>query len=208
MNRANRNRIFFISLAANILVILLVFGPIVNMLYGILEVGSNVKKSDAIILLGSAVYQDKIFAGDTYQRLFRAFYLYKDGYGKKIIICAGPMPGDTKPVADIMKEVLVDMGANENDIISERTSRNTYESIVNILPVLKKMEIKDALLVTSSFHMYRSLAICRKLGLNVYPAAVSCYEKDLRFFWHRASHIPLIAREYGAIIYSKLHGWI
>ncbi|ODS33900.1 MAG: conserver hypothetical protein [Candidatus Scalindua rubra] len=76
------------------------------------------------------------------------------------------------------------------------------------MTILKEQNVNNSLLVTSSYHMYRSLAICKKLGVDVYPAPVPCYEKSIFHATLRTRFILEILREYGAIVYFWFKGWI
>lgn len=200
--------LFYALLIINIFALSLVFTPLTNYLYSFLEVNPEIKKADAIILLTGGAYTNEILEGQSYQRLFHAFKLYKKKYADKIIICGGPSKEELLPRSEIMKNILIDMGVNKNDIIIEKNSKSSYENIKNIMTLLKELNVKNSLLVTSSYHMYRSLAVCKKLGINVYPAPVPCYEKDISHFWRRSKFIPDILREYAVIIYFWLRGWI
>ena len=192
----------------NIMVLSFIFTPVTNYLYAILEVKSEVKKADAIILLSSANYTDNIFERSTYQRMFHASRLYNQGYADKIIICGGVLKKGMPSIAELMKSFLVEMGISKTDIITENSSQNTYENIQNSMRILKEQSVKNALLVTSSSHMFRSLGVCKKLGVVVHPAPVPCYEKRIFNVALRSRFILEILREYGAICYFRLRGWI
>lgn len=200
--------LLFSSLIVNAIVLILIFSPVSNYLYAVLEVEPEIRKSDSIILLSSGVYSDKIFAGSNYQRMLHAYRLYKQGVSDKIIICGGVEINGIPSLAEIMKDFLVEIGINEECIITEKESLNTYENIKFAKPILKELNISNALLVTSSYHMYRSLAICKKLDIDVYAAPVPCFEKNINHATHRARFILEVLREYGAIIYFKVRGWI
>jgi uncharacterized SAM-binding protein YcdF (DUF218 family) len=177
-------------------------------LYAFLEVEPEIRKADSIILLSDGVYTDKIHAGNNYQRMLHAYRLYKEGFADKIIVCGGVVIKEMPSFAEVMKDFLIEIGMNEECIITESSSLNTYENIKYSKPILREQSIKNSLLVTSSYHMYRSLAICNKLDVSVYPAPVPCYEKNLQHATQRARIILEVLREYGAIIYFKLRGWI
>lgn len=200
--------LFFLLLSLNIITASLVFTPVTNYLYALLEVEPEIRKADSIILLSDGVYTDKIHAGNNYQRMLRAYRLYKDGFADKIVICGGVVIKELPSFSEVMKDFLVEIGINEENIITEDKSLNTYENIKFAKPILRKWNIKNSLLVTSSYHMYRSQAICKKLEVNVLPAPVACYETNIQHATQRAGIILEVLREYGAIIYFKIRGWI
>jgi len=201
-------RLCFASVGLNIIVLSLVFTPLTNYLYAFIEVKPEIKKTDAIILLSSGQYTNDILARDTYQRLFHAYKLYRLGYADKVIICGGILIMGKPSISETMKAVLIDLGIHGDNIITEERSQNTYENIKNIIPALNSQGIMSSLLITSSYHMYRSMAVCRVLGVSVYPAPVPCYEKEISNFLLRSRHAMTVLREYGAIAYFWLRGWI
>lgn len=200
--------LFYSLLCINIIALSFIFTPLTNRLYAIIEIKENIKPTDGIILLSSGHYTDNILARDTYQRIFKAFRLYKKGFANKIFVCGGSVVGSRKPVAEVMKGILIEMGVKPTDIITETQSMNTYENIKNVKRLLEEHTVRKPLLVTSSFHMYRSLAISNRLDLEVYPAPVPCYEKEITSSIHRNRHVLIILREYGAIIYFWIRNWI
>jgi len=200
--------LFFLLLGLNIAVISLVFSPLTNFLYAVLEVRPDIRKADSIILLSSGIYTERIHAGNNYQRMLHAYRLYKEGLADKIIVCGGVVIKDIPSFAEIMKDFLIEIGMNEKSIITENRSLNTYENIKFAKPILRELNINNSLLVTSSSHMYRSLAVCKKLDVSVYAAPVPCYEKNFHHTTQRANFILEVLREYRAIIYFKVRGWI
>lgn len=77
---------------------------------------------------------------------------------------------DHKAVAYIHRQLLEMAGVPAEQIYIEENSRNTFENLQNLQQLLPGGETKF-LLVTSAFHMPRSIGIARQLGLNViaYP---------------------------------------
>ncbi len=199
---------FFLLLLVNAIVLTLIITPATNYLYAFLEVEPELRKADAIILLSDGVITEKIHAGNNYQRMLHAYRLYKEGFADKIVVCGGVVIKGIPSFAEVMKDFLTEIGMNGECIITENGSLNTYENIKYTKPILKELDIQNSLLVTSSYHMYRSLAICRKLNVSVYAAPVPCYEKNIDHATHRVRFILEVLREYGAIIYFRLRGWI
>jgi uncharacterized SAM-binding protein YcdF (DUF218 family) len=54
-------------------------------------------------------------------------------------------------------------------LIREEDSRDTFENAGNTQALLKENGLSDCLLITSAFHMPRSVGLFRKLGLDVLP---------------------------------------
>jgi uncharacterized SAM-binding protein YcdF (DUF218 family) len=113
--------------------------------------------------------------GSGVDRLIQTVELYKAGKIKKILLSGGSGRLLQQQVREsqTLKDVLVRMAVPEEDIILENESRTTNENIKFTSELLKSNpELKNILLITSGFHMRRSLACCKKYGLTVTPFSV------------------------------------
>src|SRR4030095_15002431 len=134
---------------------------------------------DVGILLGGSLRGfDDQFSRPVYSqsvdRLLQTIALYKSGKIKKILLTGGS-GSITRPEereSHIILKVLEQTGIPSGDIISENESRNTYENAVYTAALLKQFHPGGKfLLITSSFHMRRSLACFHKAGIHpdVFP---------------------------------------
>ena len=132
-------------------------------------------EADAIVLLGGAV------RGDTHlgtlpdlnqqaDRLLYAAALYKAGKAPLVVLTGGAEP-NSRPEAQLMKEVLVVMGVPTRAMLLENNSRNTNDNALYSAVVLNNRQIKRILLVTSAFHMRRAVPLFERQGFEVIPAA-------------------------------------
>jgi len=129
----------------------------------------------AIMLLGGAtvpanppkrLYPDLNGNAD---RIWHAARLYKQGLAPKIIITGHHLPGfesrnDIQSEAQAMRMVLVDFGIPESAMILEESARTTRENVTKTKMLVGQKRIA---LVTSAFHMPRSVANFRKEGVRV-----------------------------------------
>ncbi|WP_246843725.1 YdcF family protein [Leptospira biflexa] len=108
---------------------------------------------------------------DSADRITDAIRLYKAGKVKKILFTGGSglLLSDTYREADLAKSLFIDLGVKEEDIILENNSRNTYENAVETKKILMEKNFQSFLLITSAFHMKRSLGCFQKQNLNVFP---------------------------------------
>ena len=78
--------------------------------------------------------------------------------------------------ADAFKQLISEQGFGDREGYYENRSRNTYENAVFIKPMLLEVQRENPkkpwLLITSSRHMYRSLLIFQKQGIDVIPVPV------------------------------------
>ena len=95
-------------------------------------------------------------------RIWQAITLYKKGKIKKILIsgASGYVSDRGLQEAVQLKEVLVDWGIPEKDLLVETVSRNTHENALETKNVLETSypHLEKRLLITSGFHMKRAEA--------------------------------------------------
>ena len=124
-----------------------------------------------ILLTGVARSQieptDRVHFSRGASRATHTVQLYKLGYIKKILVSGGSgrLLNIGEREADQLATALVMMGVAKEDILTENNSRNTYESAIEVRKLLERKATPDqCLLVTSAFHMRRSLACFKKAG--------------------------------------------
>jgi len=128
-----------------------------------------------IVLTGTTMTKefpdDRVYFSKGADRVTHTVELYKMGRLEKILISGGSgrLRQEDEPEANKFRKAMLMMGVDSADIIIENETRNTYESAVAVKEMLTRMNYtdKDCLLITSAFHMRRSLACYRKAGLNV-----------------------------------------
>lgn len=142
----------------------------------------------AIVLTGVANYRkghaDRIFFSKGADRVIHTLQLYKLGKIKKILISGGSSAiiGDKIAEADQLRLVFRFCGVPDSDIILENQSRNTKESSRYTKSLIDSMGINgEFLLVTSAFHMPRSIGCFEKVGLKVDAYPVDFYVNDKEF---------------------------
>lgn len=104
-------------------------------------------------------------------RLMHALQLYKLGKVKKIIISGGSgnLVGKQVSEAHYLVNVLKLCGVDAVDILFDARSRNTRENALYSKEIISSnfKPSSQFLLVTSSYHMKRSVACFKKVGINV-----------------------------------------
>lgn len=126
---------------------------------GIEDTGENV---DCIIVLGSIKASE--------YRVPVAANVYKAGRAPKVLLCGGALrefsDGKYTEVEHMRKKAL-ELGVPAEDIIMENTSQNTVENMLYALVELQRTfwlnRVRKVLLVTTTYHMRRSLALARYL---------------------------------------------
>lgn len=124
--------------------------------------------ADCIIVLGSikaAQYRVPVAAE-----------AYKAGRASKLVLCGGKLreyPTGSYSEAEHMRQAALELGIPEEDIILENSSQHTVENIRFALAELQQVfgadNLHKVLLVTTAYHMRRSLAIAQQF----FPAHIT-----------------------------------
>ena len=151
------------------------------------------ERPDYLIVLGAGLRGSKISTSLLY-RLQTAIE-YNNLYPNvKIIVSGGQGTDEDMSEALAMKNYLISHGIDENLIISEDKSVNTYENFLFTKELLEKETGKDKFTVTvisNNFHMYRAKFLGKQLGFKClgYPAPS-----------HKASSFIFYTREFFGVI--------
>ena len=127
-----------------------------------------------IILGGMYSFDDdkQGYFNDACDRFIQTNKLYHSGIIKKIIISGGSAAILTKEPseADSLKKEFILSGVKEQDIIIDPSSRSTYENALFTKKLTDSLHFKPPyVLVTSAFHMPRSLMVFKKQHIPVVP---------------------------------------
>ena len=150
-----------ISLLSAIILYLISIQPVSNMLLIPLETSYPVPPAkiigepSAIIVLSSGAYNKKTIDGDSFNRLFEGFKLYKKYHIP--VILSGGYAISTFSVAKIMRNILLEMGVKKSYIITEDKSNDTFENALYVLKICKRRNFRRVILVTSAYHMPRAM---------------------------------------------------
>lgn len=148
--------------------------------------------------------RDRVYFHKGADRVTHTVQLYKLGIIKKIIVSGGSgrlLDTTVREANDVM-DAMTMMGVPGEDILVESTSRNTFESAVELKKILDLRLIKpsECLLITSAFHMRRSIACYRKAEMDM-----NTFTTD--FYTHRRTFTPdtwLVPRIEAMLIWQRL----
>jgi uncharacterized SAM-binding protein YcdF (DUF218 family) len=114
--------------------------------------------------------KDRLFFRKGADRVTHALHLYHAGKIRKILFTGGnprlfdEPEKDNRPIYDFY----VMCGVQPEDIIIENRSRNTHENALYAKALMEEAGIEGrAILITSAFHMRRSMATFEQAGLQV-----------------------------------------
>jgi uncharacterized SAM-binding protein YcdF (DUF218 family) len=177
-----------------------------------------------IVLTGATIPNrypaDRVYFARGADRVTHTVQMYKMGLIKRILISGGTgrLVTEEEPEANKFRNAMVMMGVPGSDILIENETRNTYESAVRVKPMLDSLNLSaaDCLLITSAFHMRRSLACYRKAGLDIMPFTTDFYSHP-RSFYPDALFIPRLdavmiwhklTKEWVGMLAYKVAGYI
>lgn len=191
-------------------------------------------KPDYIIMMGAGGMPEK----NNLIRQYYAVNLLKKFPESTLIIALPGNINDTNSSIYILYKDFLDKNISKDRILIENIGVNTRSQAINILKILKEKEhdLKNIniLIVTSPEHIPRSILSFRKLGITKsygYPAFSYDLESNLIFshketqgikiltsiggsiklryrFWEYIKIEISLTREYLALIYYKINGWI
>lgn len=122
-------------------------------------------KSDAIIVLGCAVY-GKNPSPFFKERLNEAIKLYKEGLGKYIIVSGGKGLGEDISEAEAGNGYLLKNGIPDNTILKDDKSYSTLQNLENSKKIMDQKSLKTAIIVSNKFHLKRASIIAKEAGIN------------------------------------------
>jgi uncharacterized SAM-binding protein YcdF (DUF218 family) len=160
------------------------FSPVANWLILPLEMRFPVpdlkdKKIDGVIVLGGAIQERQTLAhgplslNDAGERIFAMADLARRFPDAKIVFTGGTgfYSHAPKSEAEVAQENMPALGLRPDRVLIEKDSLNTYENAVLSKKLFSPKPGETWLLVTSAWHMPRSVGIFRQVGWDVvaYP---------------------------------------
>jgi uncharacterized SAM-binding protein YcdF (DUF218 family) len=178
---------FFAGKRLRILLVLLAMftyavsiGPVSEKLMAPLEreytqpTADEIKECDAYVVLGGGINTSAptldgrgMPEGDALFRVMAAYRLYL--FSRKPIIISGGDYLGRESEAEVTARLLVSLGAGKDDLLLESRSTDTYENARYTREICKRYGFRKVLLITSAYHMKRSMMLFRKFVGNVTP---------------------------------------
>ncbi len=184
------------------------------------------KPAPAVVLLGGAslaktpprIYSETNVNGD---RLFQAARVFRSSGSDYLIATGGRIEfiedadeTEAESAYNLLTEVL---GIDSQHLLLEKRSRNTRENALYVKEMMDKAGMKkEIILVTSAYHMPRSVGIFKKLGFTVYPSPTDYHEnerlnKNLYALFPDADALlksTIALHEYYGMLSYRVLGWM
>ena len=195
--------------------------PVADRLIGVLEERYAIPahpEGDVVILLGGGVsgkVQDLTGQGfpsdGMLSRVVTAARLQKR-LGVPVVVSGGKVFDHLDAEAPVVARVLEDLGVPAKKIVAEGNSRDTSENARNTKRILDEKGFRAPLLVTSAYHMPRSVALFTKAGVAVTPVPAGFLTwKGKTYRW--VDYLPsagglsqstIALREYLGLVYCRI----
>jgi len=191
-----------------LIVLIIAFTPVTAYMLRPLLMKEEIRKADAIVVLGGGIDRGRYLTLESSHRLVRGAQLYHEGMAPKIIFSGGPSPQVGVAEGAVLAQEARRLKIPPEDIIIENKSRRTYEQAVEIKKIADSHRWKSLLLVTSCTHMKRAVHAFEQAQFKVYPAPADPLEKYAQGALNRLALCGRIIHEYGGMIYDWIKGWI
>ena len=122
-------------------------------------------KSDAIIVLGAAQF-DGVPSPVLEARLIEAKRVFENKLAPRILTVGSRAPGDRTTEAASGFSWLVDQGINKKFVDFIPYGRDTFASTKSYVSVMKKLNLKSAVIVTDQYHCLRAITMASDLGIS------------------------------------------
>jgi uncharacterized SAM-binding protein YcdF (DUF218 family) len=162
---------------------------------------------DYVIIHGSGLLRGREVSKLLSDRLDKAIEVYRKDPTPPVMIPSGGKGGDeARAEAEAMEEYLLEHGISQDHIIREDRSATTRENLLFSKAIIEgRQGPRYTALVTSNYHVYRALSLCREMDLEC--TGIGAHVAP--YYWPSA-----MIREFAAIILKKKHlvifiaGWL
>ena len=193
--------------------------PVTHIMFKGLESGLEIPQSpqgDVIILLGGGAYHkvpDMTGLGtpsDSALRRVVTVARLQKRLAIPVIVSGGKAFGYQDVEAQILRRFLSDLGVPADQIILEQESRDTIENALYTKKICETFGFEEPLLVTSAYHMKRSMMSFRKAGMAVSPFPAGFRSSpDRQYGWidylpHDPGDFAVAAKEYLGLFFYKV----
>lgn len=176
--------------------------PLADWLVGPLVTADAIQTSDAIVVAGAGVIGNCEANNNGVRRVLLAARLWRDEVAPRLVFTGGT--GQPCPVSVAMARLAAELGVPRLAIWLETGSRSTRENAELSTPLLRALGATRLLVVTDRLHGPRATSAFRQMGFEVAHATVPIYAGHA----DNTSMLAAGVREYAALAYYRLRGWI
>jgi len=123
--------------------------------------------ADAIIVLGAAEYRGK--PSPVLEALLNhALFLYLKGLAPRVITTGGAGGDPVFTEGSVGRAYLTTHGVPPEAIVVEREGESTAQSVAAVVEIMRRMNLKSAIVVSDGYHIFRVKKMLESSGLQVY----------------------------------------
>ena len=173
-----------------------------------LVVAAPPQPADAIVVFAGGVGESGQAGGGYQERVKAAVELYQDGFAPRMVFESGYVFAFRE--TEMMRDLAISLGVPRSAIVLETNGVNTYDDVIRVRDVLRAQRWRRILLVSSPYHMRRSVLVWRRQApeVDVVPTPV----RQSQFYTHDTGasldQLRGLAREYGALAVYWWRGWL
>lgn len=160
---------FSLKILANLLIVVFLLSMTVIQFNIFSGMKDTEEKCDYVLLLGASTRNNKPSKAAIY-RINRVIDYLEKYPDTKIVICGGLGTEKKDPESVVMKRYMIEHGVDESLIITEEKSHDTTRNIKYAKEIIEQKgnDINDYKIgiATSGYHIYRSLIIADKAGIE------------------------------------------
>jgi uncharacterized SAM-binding protein YcdF (DUF218 family) len=182
--------------------LLLTITPAVRWWAEWMSVGYSGESRPVLIVLGGDSTTNGAVGYSTYLRCIYAYWMWRDRRAEELVLSGGP---SSRPLASDMEAFLAGLGVPKENMRLETASTNTRENLAGVAALLRG-DPRPQTLLTSDFHMRRSLRIARRNGLHPVPHPVPDILKREQNIWERPALAVALAIETGKLALDVVGG--
>jgi uncharacterized SAM-binding protein YcdF (DUF218 family) len=127
----------------------------------------EVQPADAIMVLGAAEYRGKP-SPVLEARLNHALFLYLKHMAPRIITTGGAGGDPVFTEGSVSRAYLTEHGVPPEAVVVEREGDSTVRSVAAVVEIMRRMNLKSAIVVSDGYHIFRVKKMLESSGLKVY----------------------------------------
>ena len=141
-----------------------------------LRTTADVPEAEVALVLGAGVRRDGSPSLILRGRLEVAHELHRTGKVRRVLVSGSPSSrGHSEPV--VMREHLVGRGVPSEDVLLDESGVDTWSSCRNAARIFGLTEVTA---VTTTFHLPRTVSLCRRAGLDAFGVGHDAVADGLR----------------------------
>jgi uncharacterized SAM-binding protein YcdF (DUF218 family) len=123
--------------------------------------------ADAIIVLGAAEYRGRP-SPVLEARLNHALILYLKGLAPRVITTGGAGGDPVFTEGSVGRAYLTQHGVPPEAVVVEREGESTAQSVAAVVEIMRRMNLRSAIVVSDGYHIFRVKKMLESSGLKVY----------------------------------------